>query len=248
MYWDENQTPLIKAIIKNNRKVLKNWDVRILSKKTIHTYIKKFPKEYDSITVQQQSDWIRLYLIMTYGGIWSDASIIYNDVSKVEELWKKSIHYDYIGFFNNHKKVKNVYTNIETWFFGSEKNGEIVTLWYNEYTNAMKEGFLTYRNRILQEGTKLDEYYKDKVNDDVYFIVYMCLQHVLQHKNKIPPMLLLHAYKSMFLLHEHCKNKTINYCVMNKIKTRKYVKKIPFIKLTRHERNTNINILHYFQD
>jgi hypothetical protein len=237
MYWDENQTPLIKAILRHNQTVLHNWEIRMLNKRTIHRYIKEFPKEYHAITVKQQSDWLRLYLIMTYGGIWSDASIIYNDASKVEELWKKSNEYDYIGFFN---KSNPKYTVIETWFFGSEKNGQFVTLWYREYLKAMKEGFLKYIHRIVEEGTHLTLYNVK----DTYFIVYMCLQNILQKPHKKIPMLLLDAFDSMFYLNKKCNWKP--NCVMHTIKTKKYVKKMPFIKLTGKQRRSKINILSYF--
>jgi len=235
MYWNENQTPLIKAILKHNKKVLYNWDIRMLNKKSVHQYIQEFPKEYHAITVQQQSDWLRLYLIMTYGGIWSDASIIYNDASKVEELWEKSIDYDYIGFFN---KSNPKYTIIETWFFGSKKNGQLVTLWYHEYTKAMKEGFLKYTHRIEKEGTDIRNY-----KQNTYYIVYMCLQNILQRPHEEIPMFLLDAFESMFYLYKRCEYN--DRCVMHQI-TKKDVKRLPFIKLTRHDRNTNINILSYF--
>ena len=172
MYWNNKPTPLITSIINNNLKVLKNWDIRILTDTTIHTYIKDFPLGYEKLAVQKKADWIRLYLIMTYGGIWSDTSIIYNDEQELEKIWKNSVHYDFTGFYKDGKN-NDIYEIIESWFFMSKKNGKIVTLWFNEYTKSIKEGFLHYKNRIIKEGTVLNG--NNQHPNDTYFIIYYCL-------------------------------------------------------------------------
>jgi len=231
MFWDDVTIPIdIQHIIDHNTKVLVNWEIIILNKKTLHDYIDKFPTQYKSITVQQQSDWIRLYLLKTYGGLWSDISIIYNDVSKINDLWEKSNEYDFTGFYGG-KKHHGIYEIIETWFILCKKNSKTITLWLDEYERAMKEGFLQYKHRIIQEGTLLNK--NNPYPDDIYFIVYYCLQHVLQHLPKIPKMNLLNSYEHMFYLAKKCgwKNKT---CRRKVFKTKKY--KLPYIKLTGPDR------------
>jgi hypothetical protein len=231
MYWDDIiMPPLVEQIVNHNKKTLKNWDIIILNKNTIHTYIKEFPKKYKDITIQQKSDWIRLYLIKHYGGIWSDISIIYNDVKKIDELWEKSNAYDYTGFFNG-GKLNGIYEIIETWFIMAKKNSKIVTLWLDEYTLAIDEGFLHYKHRILKEGTIINK--NNKQPNDIYFIVYYCLQHILQNLKQIPKMYLINSFNSMFFLTKKCgwKNKSCRKKTFNK---NKY--KLPYIKLTRKDR------------
>ena len=233
MFWKDIEIPInIQNIIDHNKKVLTNWEIIILNKKTIHDYIPKFPTQYKAITVQQQSDWIRLYLLKTYGGIWSDISIIYNDVAKIDELWKKSDKYDYTGFFYKDKKHNGIYEIIETWFILCKKNSTIITLWLNEYERAMSEGFLNYKRRIIKEGTKINE--NNFYPYDIYFVIYYCLQHVLQNLKTIPKMNLLNAHDSMYFLAKKCgwHNKT---CRRKLFKTKKY--KLPHIKLTRVDRS-----------
>ena len=231
MYWDNSKIPLpIKNIITHNKKVLVNWEIIILNDTTIHDYIKEFPENYKHITVQQKSDWIRLYLLKTYGGIWSDISIIYNDVKKIDELWEKSNEYDFTGFYNG-DKIKGIYEIIETWFIMCKKNSKIISLWLDEYTAAIQEGFLTYKHRIVKEGTVLSK--NNPGPDEIYFIVYYCLQNILQNLKTIPKMNLLNAFDSMFYLTKKCGwlNKT---CRRKIFKTKKY--KLPYIKLIRGDR------------
>jgi len=232
MFWDNSKIPLpIKNIINHNKQVLVNWEMIILNDTTIHDYIKEFPENYKNITVQQQSDWIRLYLLKTYGGVWSDISIIYNDVKKIDELWEKSCLYDFTGFYNG-KKLNGIYEIIETWFIMANTNSKTISLWLDEYTLAIQEGFLTYKNRIICEGTILNK--NNPKPDDIYFIVYYCLQHILQHLHTIPKMNLLNAFDSMFFLTKKCgwKNKT---CRRKVFKSKKY--KLPYIKLIRADRD-----------
>jgi len=236
MYWNSEETPLIKSIRLRAIKKLHNFNIIYLNDKNIHTYIKTFPDGFKDLIVQAKSDWIRLYLIMTYGGIWSDASIIFNDSSnkKLEKLWKKTNTYDFVGF--------NLNKNIESWMFMSKKNGKLVTMWYNEFTKAIKEGFLNYKLRILNEGTKTDGSDPLKKHD-TYFMIYYCLNHILQH-SQIPKILIISSADSMLKLTRKCKWNSD--CIMKTIKTKRYVKKLPFIKLTQSERKTNVDISSYF--
>ncbi len=231
MFWDNVNIPMdIQRIIDHNTKILVDWKIIILNNKTIHDYIPKFPPQYKNITVKQQSDWLRLYLLKTYGGLWSDISIVYNDVTKINELWEKSNDYDFTGFYGG-KKHKSIYEIIETWFIMCKKNSKTVTLWFNEYNRAMEEGFLNYKKRIIHEGTVLNKNNPDP--DNIYFIVYYCLQHVLQNSKTIPSMNLLNSYDHMFYLAKKCgwKNKT---CRRKVFKTKKY--RLPYIKLTGSDR------------
>ena len=243
MYWDKKKPKLIQQIEEHNKKNLPGWKIIYLTDKNIHEYIPSFPPKYKTLIPQHKSDWIRLYLIMTYGGVWCDASIIINSEKDMDELWEKTNTYDFVGFYNGGKQ-NGIYEKIETWCFGSKKNGIVVTLWFHEFNQAIHEGYKPYRNRIAK-NTNFSSYIKNKEFID-YFTVFFCLQNVMQH-HPLPPMYLLDAYDSMFKLSRECKLESpVSKCVMNRLKTKKV--KLPYIKLTRHERNTRINIDSYFKD
>ena len=230
MYWNDTMPASIKKIVHHNKKMLPNWNIIILNDKNIHSYIKQFPPKYNDITIQQKSDWIRLYLLHTYGGIWSDISIIYNDVKSIDDLWNKSSNYDMTGFYNG-GKLNGIYEIIETFFLMADKKSKIISLWLQEYTNAIEEGFVEYKQRIIKEGTMIRK--NNHHQHDVYFIVYYCLQHILQHLKTIPKMNLLDVDKSMYILKKKCgwANKTCRKKYFNTLKNKK-----PYIKLTRHDR------------
>ncbi len=242
MYWDDLEIPsYIQKIVNHNKKVLVNWEFVILNKETIHDYIKDFPPKYNTLIVQHKSDWIRLWLLNKYGGLWSDISIIYNDVKKIDKLWEKSDQYEMTGFYNG-GKLNGIYLKIENFFIMSKKGSHLISLWLHEHERAIDEGFLTYKRRILKEGTAL----VSDAPDYVYLTHYYCLQNVLQNLKTIPKMNLLNVDDSMYYLRkkcETCKNKVItkkcglkfDKCMIKNFKTKKY--KLPYIKLPKRDRS-----------
>jgi hypothetical protein len=246
MYWNVRKPKLIQQIEQHNLKNLPTWTIRYLDDTNIHDYIHAFPKNFNIFIPQHKADWIRLYLISHYGGVWCDASIIINSEKAMNELWEKTETHDFVGFYNG-KKVNGIYEKIENWCFASKKGGKLVTEWFKEYNKAIQEGFKAYRERIVKD-TNLDLYIKKKEFVD-YFTVYFCLQYVLQHQ-PVPSMYMMNATDSMFKLGKICKKvykiKKPSKCIMNLLKTKKM--KLPYVKLTRHERKTRINIDSYFKD
>ena len=232
MYWDDTTLPPeIQSIVDHNKKVLTGWNMIVLMKHTLPQYIHHFPPNYNAMIVQHKSDWIRLFLLKTYGGLWSDISIIYNDVKKINALWKKSPLYDFTGFYQG-GKFNGIYEIIESSFILCEKNSQIITLWLKEFTRAIEEGFLPYKYRILSEGTVLNQ---NNVSPNVvYHIVYYCLQHALQHMKSIPKMNLTNSWDSFFYLAKKCGWGSNTICKRRHFKTKK--NKLPYLKLTSTDR------------
>ena len=257
MYWDTvDLPPLIDQIRRYNTGAFKGWDIRFLNQHMLDEYIKvwDYPAGYKELISQHKADWIRAFLLSRYGGCWCDASIILNSGAALNELWQESVDQqsDFTGFYTDHldKKVtiKGVPCNIENWFFIVPRESRIMQLWYEEFTGAIKEGLLVYRNRIMKEGTNLDIYFSNGLNDEVYFTQHFCLQAVLQRAKKLPPMILKFSGDSFFRINKECNlKKGTSECVMNRIRNdHDKIRKIPFIKLSRHERETGIDISPFF--
>ena len=257
MYWDTvDLPPLIDQIRRYNTGAFKGWDIRFLNQHMLDEYIKvwDYPAGYKELIPQHKADWIRAFLLSRHGGCWCDASIILNSGAALNELWQESVDQqsDFTGFYTDHldKKVtiKGVPCNIENWFFIVPRESRIMQLWYEEFTGAIKEGLLVYRNRIMKEGTNLDIYFSNGLNDEVYFTQHFCLQAVLQRAKKLPPMILKFSGDSFFRINKECNlKKGTSECVMNRIRNdHDKIRKIPFIKLSRHERETGIDISPFF--
>ena len=241
VYWDHRKPKLIRQIEKHNKKNLPTWNIKYLNNKNLSEYISSFPPKFNTLIPQHKADWIRLYLISHYGGVWCDASIIINSEKEMDLLWEKTNTHDFVGFYNG-KKENGIYKIVETWCFASKKSGTLVTKWLKEFEIAIEEGYKPYRERIIK-NTNLD-LYKERKNID-YFTVYYCLQHIMQNST-LPTMYMINADNSMFHLNKKCKmDPKLSKCIMNTLKTKKV--KLPYIKLTRHERNTRIDINSYFE-
>ena len=251
-YWDKNPTSLIHRIQKHNEPVLVNWKIIYLNSITVNEYISVYPAHFNTLLPQHKSDWIRSYLLTTYGGCWCDASIIFNSSDELEQLWEKSnkVKSVFTGFYKTsvettQNEIDGIPTKIENWFFIVPKHSIIMKRWLYEFTKAIEIGFLAYRNELIGK-INLDIYYPHGITDDVYLIHHMILQYVIRTSKK-QSMLIMDADKTMFKLRSHCfkKNKTSKHkrsiCVMKKLKQKSSMK-IPFIKLSSCERDTKINI------
>ena len=258
MYWDEVELPpLIKQIRTYNMSALEGWDVRFLNENMLDEYIKvwDYPAGFTDLIPQHKADWIRAFLLSRHGGCWCDASIILNSGEALNDLWKESVKKksDFTGFYSSDTEenptVKGIPVRIENWFFMVPQGSRIMRLWYEEFTGAVKDGLLAYRSRILKEGINLDIYYSKGLTDDVYFTQHFCMQAVLQRATTLPPMILIFSGESFSRLVRECNlEKGISECIMNRIRNNPdEVRKLPFIKLSRHERNTGIDISSFFK-
>lgn len=184
-YWDaEELPPLINECIKKIKKEMgSKWNIILLNKNTVYKLISKnnFPNNYGKLQVQHKTDWIRLYLLKKYGGLWMDISIVLNDPQEIEDIYnivmnsnKNSCCYEM--YFHRIKVNNKEYPGIENWFIMAKPNSEIINKWLNEFEYAIEIGFDKYaeyinkNNYILSEGCKK---YK-------YLTVYRCIQVVMQ--------------------------------------------------------------------
>jgi len=257
-YWDAELPKLIQQIKDHNKSALKGWTVHYLNEKTVYDYIPRsaFPAKYEDLILQHKADWIRAYLLMTYGGCWIDASLILNDPECLNKLRDESYRRrsDFTGFYSTEKFIPTVSgtpisPNIENWFFMVPLNSRIMRLWYEEFTGAIDEGLLEYRDRIRDEGVNLDEYFKAGYDTNIYFSQHFCMQAILQKKLLIiPPMLLLSSGTHMFKIKNECiERKDISKCIMDRLVIDPATNQLLYIKLTGSERATKIDITPFFE-
>lgn len=240
-YWDDvTKLPLIvknilyARTIKLEDSVINKWDVKFLDKNTVCEYINKdeYPRNYSILGPAHQADWIRLYLLKHYGGIWLDSGIIINSVDAFNRLYHESVDYnsELTCFYLNSKTINNdPMTFIENWYILAPKNSRVINAWYDEYTLAIHMGFLSYRHDLTHKGVIADQVYLWGPQD-TYLTMHAALLKIIQlNIVKDPNILLYKAEDTMFKLHEICD--WDSNCIINKLKTDKSIKNIPYIKL-----------------
>lgn len=175
-------------------------------------------------------------------------------------VFKASFHEKYRNF--THISGTELPLYIENWFIYAPKNSIILNLWFREFTKAVNIGLMEYKKEIIKEGTNVIILYNNE--DDVYKTQHACLQYILQKKLvTLPNILILDALENMFKIQlndcmtEKSKKKyykeipnlpasekrrnMIVTCFEDKMNTDPSVKKIPYIKLTRHDRKRDIS-------
>ena len=245
IYWDnyDNLPNSIDNIIKYNKKTIKTWKIIYLSDENINEYIPQheFPKNINNIFVQAKSDWVRLYLLNKYGGLWLDASIIVNNEEKLNELVKESFlnNSDLTSYYLNSRTVNDLhYTHIENSFLMSPVNSYFVERWKKEFEYAIDIGFKNYKNLLLSQGFNLKKIF-DGGDDDVYLTMHACAYKVGSEYIFNPNVLLYKAEDEIYYLQETCDWE--NKCISDKLNKDSSVKNIPLIKLVNKNRE-NLNL------
>jgi len=234
-YWNVDtfdKIPLsVKQILidRNKKMESKGWKVNIINNVNIDDYIKKedYPDNYYLLSVQAQSDWIRLKLLNQYGGLWLDASIIINDINFLENIYNQSLinKSELIGYYLDGRTSNNdPQTFIESWFIMAPLKSNIIKKWLQEFEYAINISFDEYLNNVRETGYENWGIFEF----GTYLMIHLCLQIVLQ-KMKNPNILLFKAENDMFKIQSECKWDI--ECIHNKLLKDKTTKDIPFIKL-----------------
>jgi len=238
IFWDKEELPpLINKIKEYNNRKLNDWKIYYLNSKTIKQFIPEedIPKELPNLKVQHQSDWIRLYLLSKYGGVWMDASVIINDPKTLEKVFNDSstskCHFTGFSFKNENynRTSKGVPYYLENWFIMAPKNSIIIKLWFEEFDRAVKIGFTEY-NKFLKRNDVNINSLKD---DEIYFTQHACLQYVLQKKlvHNLPKMIIMPAENDMLKLDKKCN--MCGKCIKKLFEEEEHtIREIPYIKLT----------------
>jgi len=233
---------IIKNILDDRKKKLKDWDIHVLDNTNINNYINnnQYPSNFSKLGASHKSDWIRLFLLKKYGGLWLDAGIIINSSKALDKIYLDSINEkrELTCFYLDGLTIENDPTTfIESWFILAPKNSRIIKAWYNEFTMAINMGFYNYKINLKRRGVKIDQIYYWGP-EDTYLTIHAALQKVIQlHMVDNPNIKLYKAEDSMFKIQSMC-NWNQN-CIVDRLKNDKSIIDIPFIKLRGIDRQYN---------
>ena len=249
-YWDSNIPPSIENIIKLRIANLNGYEHVLLTKDNIYDYIdkKEFPTNYNKLSIQAKTDWIRLYLLYTYGGIWMDASIIITKLNDINEIYDNCYKnkYELMAFYLDGRLLnKDEYSYIESWFLIAPINSNVIKKWKKEFEHAVDIGFDEY-NLQIKKVVDLS----NLGNLDKYLTIHATIKKLITNneidKNKI---YLKKAEDDMFNLHTKCNWKTS--CIIDALKNEEHLN-LKYVKLRGNDRDDNLiinfftNVVEYF--
>jgi len=244
-FWDDPEMPeMIRYVQENNRLVLgSSYDIRVLNRDTLQQYVDVFPPQFNELGIQHKADYIRLFLLSKYGGIWSDASIIINSKPEFDALFNQveETNTELLAFtLGDDIDGIPYHPFIENWFLIAPKNSKVINKWLEEFNKAIDMGFENYINDV-RKTTKIS----DSLNSwgsylTMHFALQKSLQDFVREGSYQPKIILNKSSDTMHKLHSIC-NWNDN-CIINSMKNEpNKVKMIPFIKLSSGYRNLDIN-------
>lgn len=247
-HWNTSPAPdEIQELVKRMQKKHPDWQVHFLTTETFlkTVYPSEIPPGFREMSVEHQSDWIRLKALSKYGGCWMDSGILINE--SIDSLRDECIvnRADLLAFEIKGKQTNMKYPIAENWFIMAPPDSVVIHLWLEEYERAIRYGFQLYKEQILAEGVDLQSLMKDKY--DTYLTEHGCFQKVIQQR--VPPgtKILYHtAEDSMFKLQAGLCNWD-QECIWKKLKEKDVCRSIPYLKLRGVDRK-NANILHLLSD
>jgi hypothetical protein len=228
-YWDTpTPPPQIAAIHEARKRAHPDWDVVLLNEETLASLLDRAPPPFE--TPQHRADWIRLYLLDRFGGVWLDASIITNQpIDALRDQTTGSALGAY--YLEARARDGDPRTFIENWCLIAPPRSPLVRDWLREYEYAASIGFLAYKRRLQDRGLPLDTIFGDA--DDVYLTQHACLQSLLAGKDQGVPITLFRAEDDMYKLHLDCEWNSD--CIRRQLAA-PAAKQLPYIKLRGIER------------
>lgn len=163
----KNAPDLVKRCYKTWTEFNPNYDVIFLNSENLSEYL---PFEVEelcknaNITIQAQSDIIRISLLAKHGGIWADSSMIC--YQSLDSWLYKSMTSGFFCFSNpRHDRL------IASWFLAAEKNNYLVTTFstvFNQYWKenpklrpytSVKNPFILLPLRVINQILKKKRYW-----------------------------------------------------------------------------------------
>lgn len=131
MFWKGKTTHLVDICLKRIHNLHPEFNIEVFN-----TSIEKVDG-FDSLSVQHQSDWVRICAIEKYGGIWLDATcFLMKPVTHWVDMNKMQLQGFSAPFAND---------CIENWAFAAPKNDELVRTWKKVFKNAIESGFEKFK-------------------------------------------------------------------------------------------------------
>jgi hypothetical protein len=241
-FWDGEPSGLVERCIQSWKKYNPSYEVHVLNKKNINEYlpdidINGFKRAGDSLA--RYSDFVRLLILLKYGGIWMDASIICHKPLTWMHSIQKKFNVEMVGYYMDtftSKEHKEYSPIIASWFIACTPGSSFVRDWCSE--------FLTINNYetaddYIKHLREVDKITSQNIGSVEYLAIYMSAQKLLQKDPHKYDLYLIAAEKSPFkFLMDTNLNVEKSIGLLTGEDTRENYFQFPFVKLTREDRAT----------
>jgi len=231
-YWDPYNDVIYAHFQNWKNKISNEWKIIILNKTNLNEYIDiQFINKYINLDATRFSDFIRLYLLIKYGGVWMDASIIITNGDFLDNYHSEMINKKYDICIYENKKESCEYPHLDNWFFMAPRNCNYLYDLYNEFNKSYEMDFINYKNEILLK-TNINFENVFSSDNDTYLMQHAIAKYLLYTKHTYK-FNIKYASASMFYIQENNPiENTINIIISND----KLLSSLYAIKLTHNER------------
>lgn len=136
-FWNGPSNTVAELCINRMRAVHPGWVLIVWNVKDFVDKGGDLCDGFNSLSIQHQGDWIRMCLLCKYGGVWLDSTCVC--VKPVTE-WIDFESSNVIGF-----EAPFGDGNLENWAFACPKNHPLMLAWKDEFENAIRSGFASYK-------------------------------------------------------------------------------------------------------
>lgn len=203
--------PLLQHSLGRMHKHMPDWDIRLL---TTTDFLRLcdgiVPRGFNALTPTTQSDYIRLWLLAHYGGLWLDLSVVLNE--SLNPFYERTCaaQAELGGLYGRQFMcsaskgvVDERILEIESFFLCAPQRSPLIEAWLAELTVAIEIGFSKYKLGAEALGVQLGRTH----GGSTYFVVYHALQVVLQRPDLCNPA--VHE-RSEELTRELCQDRSLS--------------------------------------
>lgn len=176
-YWNGNEFSLIKIlrdIMMVHSKSGEGYEFIFIHPGNLNEYVDVIPRCFYDLLYAHQADYVRVYAVNKYGGIWLDADTIV--MESLDHLFSYICNEGTDGFF-----IKENTNTICNGVFGSKPNTELMAKWFADMTKILDEkkqkiGWTEIGNSLLgkmKSNTKyFSKYQLFNGNENMYPVHY----------------------------------------------------------------------------
>lgn len=188
-YWDDGEIPdCVTQCMNGWKRLHPEYTLHFIRPKTLLTLANNLPQTFSELGPARQSDWVRLYVLHKYGGIWIDASIVLTQ--PLEWVLHKQAFAYCLEKFSLPATTVPV---IESWFLACVPGHPFFKAWFDEFDwvcRSYGDNGTRYIGHLKKTyGLKKYAQLRQKIHVDLraYLTIHLTAQKIMQCDG-VPPI------------------------------------------------------------